>query len=1054
MKKHINILIILLCFFCTIPVLAQKRDKKDRTRNDEPFMVQKETQKPNKKLIKILISGQVFKDNGIPAMNVLVTANEGADETTTDNEGKFSIDVTKGSHLLFELVGYKTVSINESNLASNLFKVNLVALGNAYIDGVVDLPYQTITRSRTTGLVSVVNPEKELERDTRYFLGSATNGKISGLIGANNIHGLGNAVYIVDGIKRDESYLNMLEVESITVLKDVVSRMLYGAQGDQGVILVKTKSGVANKKITKVTAESGIMQALQYPEFLNAAQYMTAYNKAQQNDASFAGTALATPKYSQTLIDNTLNGVDPVLYPDNNYFGNDYVKDFTNYSNVYTELSGGSNSTQYFLNLGLSHNAGWIKAGDNDTRNEMNIHGKVNFKVTSWLKMHSEVVCVFDIKNSPNVNTYKTDGSLDLDFWGKASTYLPNTQTLLIPVSRITNPTIIPASSIIDGAYVLGGSSVYQTSLLGDMTRTGKDVNMNRFIQFNNGFNLNLNGITKGLTAKGLLSLNFNNTYDKKVLDKYSVYQMGVVDTLGNFPVTQFGVDNKTTEQTNTQTYFDRTISGYFSLNYDRTFGEHAFTAVLVGAFNQFRQNAIFQENKNVKIGLQANYTYKDRFIVDAGVLAQGSSKLPTNNKFGVSPTIGLGWIMSKENFMKSIKAIDYLKIRSSYGVIQNDNWIVGNYKGYYLYETNYALNVNNAGNYLNFTYGNGTAGNTPLMINSFASNIGWQTRNEFVGGFDLSLFNNKTWLEASYFNSVSADNITQMTNNSPSTLGSVPVFENYNSTVYQGVEIGVKHTEKTGKLSLTIGANYLYSSNKITKIDEPKYILPTNINLEQVGTSTNALWGLTSAGLYMPTDFDALGKLLSGNPTPTFGNVKPGDIKYVDYNGDGKIDANDYHVLGNSLNNQQFSFDLDVNYGNWQLYALAVGLTGGKGFKNSDYYWFKGTSAKYSSVALGAFDPLNPDPNATYPRLSLSNGSNNYLKSTFWLYDKTNVSLSIVQLGYNFKFKQSSVLSVLKVYARANNLLTFAKDEKTLNLNYKSTPASRTFSFGLIASF
>ena len=189
---------------------------------------------------------------------------------------------------------------------------------------------------------------------------------------------------------------------------------------------------------------------------------------------------------------------------------------------------------------------------------------------------------------------------------------------------------------------------------------------------------------------------------------------MGVVDPIGNFPVSQIGVDNKTSEQSNTQTYFDRTISAYMSLNYERTFGKHAISAVLVGTFNQFTQAAIYQQDKNVKVGLQANYSFMDRYLLDAGLLSQGSSKLPNNNKFGLAPTVGLGWIVSKENFMKKMKAIDYLKLRTSFGVLQNDNWTVGNYKGYFLYETNYTTSSN-------FLYGNGVASNAQVLINSFA---------------------------------------------------------------------------------------------------------------------------------------------------------------------------------------------------------------------------------------------------------------------------------------------------------------------------------------------
>jgi len=1051
MKKHINglsfLLCLLLCFFWVLPISAQKREKKGGTTNDNSSKVDYKTNQPSQKVVKTLITGQVFDDKGNPVAGVLVTANEGSDQSTTDVEGKFSIEIKQGSVILFELPGYQKVSMNEAELVLKMNRIVLSTEVIENIDGKVELPYQSLNHYKTTGLVSVINTAKELDRDSRFGLSSAINGKVPGLLGAMNIHGMGAASVIVDGIKRDESYLNMMEIESITVLKDAVSRMLYGAEGDQGVILVKTKSGVADKKIANLIVEQGILQTLQYPEFLNAAQYMSAYNKAQQNDASFNGSQLLLPKYPQSTIDNTLNMVDPVLYPDNNYYGSDYVKTVTNYTNVYGELSGGNSNAQYYLNLGWNHGAGWTKIGDNDSHDLLNIHGKVEFNVNNWMKMNAEVVGVFDITNLPNVNTYNADGSVNLDYWGKASTYLPNTQTLLIPVSRISNPGIIPSSSLVDGQYVLGGSKIYQTSLLGDMTRSGSNMTMNRYMQFNTGLDLNLKDITKGLTAKGLLSLNFNNTYQKNILNKYSVYQMGVVDSVGNFPVTQIGVDNKTSQQTNTQTYFDRTVAAYISFNYDRTFGYHALAAVLVGTFNQYTQDDLFQQNKNVKIGLQANYSFKDRYLLDAGLLTQGSSKLPTDNKFGLAPSVGLGWIASKEDFMKNMKAINYLKLRVSYGIIQNDNWIEGNYNGYYLYETNYSTSNN-------FKYGNGAASNTAVVINSFAQNISWQTRKEFVAGFELLMFNNNTWFEASYYNSENGNIITEMASNTPATLGSIPVFQNYNITVFQGMEAGIKHTEKSGMFSITMGANYLYSTSKITKIDEPVYNLPTNINLEQVGTNSNSLWGLTSAGLYMPSDFDGNDKLLPTLPTPTYGTVRPGDIKYEDINNDGKINTNDMHVLGLKGNNQQVSFDLDVKYGNWQLYALAIGQMGGKGFTNSNYYWFKGTSAKYSSVALGAFDPLNPDPNAAYPRLSLSNGTNNYINSTFWEYDKSNFSISVVQAGYNFKFKQKSAITGIKVYGRGSNLMTLAKDLEIQKLNYQSNPQSRAFSLGLIASF
>jgi TonB-linked SusC/RagA family outer membrane protein len=1028
MKKYIKIVSIFLCLFLVLPLSAQQKEKKGT---------------------KHKISALVVDENGNPMVGVLVIANEGADQTTTDNNGTFSLDVKQGSNFIFESVGYQKLSMNESQLIAKSGKVDMSIEINPNIEGIVNLPYHSLERFKSTGSISVIDPNKEIERDTRFDLATAINGKVSGTLGAYNIHGMGTAVIIVDGVKRDATYLNMQEIESITVLKDAVSRMLYGSDGDQGVILVKTKNGEANKKVMKFNVEQGMQNAISYPKFLNSAQYMTAYNKAAQNDASFAGTDLAAPKYSATDISNSTGLTNPIMYPDNNYYGSDYVKNSTNFTNVYGELSGGNENTQYFMNLGWKHNDGWTKIGNSDKQDVLNIRGKVNFKVASWLKMNSEVVAVFDFKNTPNVNTYNTDGSVNLDYWKKASTYLPNTQTLLLPISLITNSSILPNSSIIDGQYVLGGSGLYPSSLYGDMTRSGKDTQMNRYVQFNNSFNLDLSSITKGLTGKGLLSLDFTNTYHQTIMNTYSVYQMSVANPDGTFSVSPIGSDVKTTKQTidEKNMYFDRNVLAYMSLNYNRTFGKHAISAVLIGSFKDYTEMDVFQQEKKVSFGGQANYTYNDKYVVEAGALSQASSKLPTNNKFGIAPTVGLAWIASKEGFLKSIDAINYLKFRTSYGVLQNDNWNLGKYNGYFLYEPIY-----NTGNL--FTYGNGVQSNKALLIASLGNNITWQKRKEFVAGFDASLFNNKTWLEASYFNSENGNVVTEMKNNTPATLGSVVQFQNYNTTVYKGIEVGIKHTIQTGKFTLTAGANYMYSTSNITKIDEPVYNLPINFNLEKIGTSANSLWGLTSTGLYLASDFDSNGKLLNTLPATTYGSVKPGDIKYQDINSDNKIDANDFKILGLSANNQQYSFDFDMKYGNWQFYILGIGQTGGKGFTNSNYYWFKGTTAKYSEVALGAFDPMNPDANAAYPRLSLSNGTNNYQNSSFWIYDKSYFSLSALQLGYNFKFNGSSTVKGLKVYARGSNLLTVAKDNKIQKLNYQSTPQSRVFSLGVIASF
>jgi len=193
---------------------------------------------------------------------------------------------------------------------------------------------------------------------------------------------------------------------------------------------------------------------------------------------------------------------------------------------------------------------------------------------------------------------------------------------------------------------------------------------------------------------------------------------------------------------------------------------------------------------------------------------------------------------------------------------------------------------------------------------------------------------------------------------------------------------------------------------------------------------------------------------LVAGLPKPSYGVISAGDIKYKDINGDLIINSDDETVLGLDGNNQQISLNIDLKYKNWQLFVLGTGSWGGNEYTNSDYYWFKGNEAKYSEVALKAFDPANPDPNAEYPRLSLTSGTNNYINSSYWLYERSYFGLSALQLSYTFDLGSQKALNSFKIYARGSDIFSFGKDIDIMQLNWDSAPQSRVFAFGLVANF
>jgi hypothetical protein len=287
-----------------------------------------------------------------------------------------------------------------------------------------------------------------------------------------------------------------------------------------------------------------------------------------------------------------------------------------------------------------------------------------------------------------------------------------------------------------------------------------------------------------------------------------------------------------------------------------------------------------------------------------------------------------------------------------------------------------------------------------------------------------------------------------------PLVVGNVTAYNNYNATDYHSFNFGVKYKESFADLKLELGLYYTLCNIVIKKYAENAYTDLLQKHLTRIGTDARGIWGLSADRLFMPSDFDNNGKLTEGIPVPAWGDVKPGDIKYKDYNNDGIINENDMSVIGINSNNSQISLNIDLKYKHWQLFLLPIAQLGGQGVKNSNFYWFKGNSAKFSEIALGAFDVNNPDPNADYPRLSLGSGSNNYRNSTYWLYSRSNLQLVTAQLSYNMSFRNSLILSDIKLYVKGSNLYMLAKDKDVLQLNYGVAPQNRVFSIGAMLTF
>ncbi|MCC4211270.1 SusC/RagA family TonB-linked outer membrane protein [Leeuwenhoekiella parthenopeia] len=991
------------------------------------------------------ISGTVKNQIGEPIENVRISSLNGK-RTYTDANGKFQFKMVEPEMIRIDKEAFATQYVELQ--ADSLQNINIVLVNNESRLGSEDriqLPFGSLPEGKLVGSVVEVDVQQDhLEQDQRIGVGSAINGKVGGVRNGNNILGIGSAIYVVDGIPRPIEFINLTEVEKITVLKDPVSKVLYGAAADQGVILITTRRGEAFQNKIRVRYDNQFIVPRALPDYLGAADYMTAFNQARINDG-------ASTTYSQDMIDATRSGVDPVRYPDNDLYGNRFVSRLINSFDVNLEASGGNEKVQYFLNLGANQSEGWIAYGKGDQSTRLNLRANTDYKLSDRLKANLDAIVVLDYFKTPDVFDVNNEGVIQSDFWTILQNTRPNDYPLLIPIDRVDNIDNLSNASLIDGQFLLGGNANFQRNLIGDLTNRGiKNIN-DRYLQFNTGLDWDLSFITKGLTASGKLTFDFFNRSVENQSSQYAVYQPQFLENQAgqdSLAVSIIGVDQPINQRnvSSSEAAFNRQLGFYGTLNYERSFADHAIDITALAYRTQQTLPGTTQDLKRLTFGLRANYMLAEKYIVEFSGAYIGSQKLAPGNRYGFSPTGGLGWLISNEDWFEKSDIFNYLKLRGTAGLTLNDS-----FDGNFLYQTSFSR----AGffNYNNTTGFNATR-NQILLYDQVGSPIDFQKRFDVNFGFDAELFNNTVTLRASYFRSRSYDLVTQLNSSTPALTGYI-ITANNNSFVDKGLEYQLNIKNDIGEdFKMEIGFTGIYNKSVVEKFEEPIYSDDSQYRVA-TGQPSGSIFSYVADGLLGPDDFNPDGTLRSELPQPTFGSVQPGDIKYIDLNGDGVIDVDDQRIIGSNRPDMQYGVSLNLNYKNWQFYVLGVGQFGQDQFRNGSYFRFSGQD-KYSVYALDAYGPGNTDVNATIPRLSSGNNSNNNRNSSFWLYENNFFNIPAIQLGYNFRTNETSGIKDLKIYLRGIDVVSFNKNKEFTNLNFGvgSSPQTSGFALGLNTTF
>lgn len=942
-------------------------------------------------------------------------------------------------HIYKGLVFCTALAWANTHVAAQQTLEELLEIASADTLKKAQVAFRTIEQRDLLGGVSIVDM-KEMSKKayTNYSLDIVDN-TIGGFNG--NIWGNTEYLVLVDGMVRDANNVLPHEIDQITILKGASAVVLYGPRAAKGVISITTKRGQVGDLRINVQANTGFYTPKSYPKYLGSAEYMTLYNEARLNDG-------LTANFSDAEIYNHASGLNPYRYPNFDMYSSDYLRKTYNRSEAILEVSGGNERVKYYTTTGYYRESSLLKVGNMKD----NYIGRFFVRGNVDMNLHRLITAQTDA-NVTFYDSYTAKG----DWWGQAATLRPHLVSPLIPLSYIEEGdknslnTVLNSNYIQGGQYFFGGTQQNPTNPLADAYAAGDNKFVSRQFQFNTRFNVDLSPLLKGLFFRAQYGIDYASTYDQGYSNTYATF----APTWSNYngkdvitSITQYGKDEKTGSQniSNSAYRYTYNVSGQF--DYQNTFNEdhNVFAMVLANAW-QTQRNGHYHRTTNANLGFQASYNYRHKYYVDFSAAMPYSTKLPEGNRSAFSPTATLGWNLAKEDFLEN-SIFDDLMLTASAGVINQDLDITAsdNEDGYFLYKP-----IVQTGGW--YSWGdNGGLAATEFQRGD-GSAMTFVKRKEFTAGLRGSMWNKLITFDFNFFTSQMDGGLVRASSLYPiyfTQVGyptsSIIPYVNFNVDNRIGFDFSVYANKKIGEVDFTLGISGMYYKSTAEQRDE-------NIEYEYlsaVGRPLNGYWGLQSDGFFQSQEeIDD-----PATPKQTFGDVKPGDIRYKDQNGDKQIDDNDRVFLGRWDDPFMGGVNLTVTWRNFTLFARGNFYIGGYGMKDNSYYWVRGTG-KYSEVVRDRWTPETA-ATATYPRLTTTNGDNNFRTSDFWMYKKNRFNLSQIQITYNIpeKVLRGSFIRGISIFANANNLLTIAKEREVLELNVGSAPQTRFYQLGVKAAF
>lgn len=981
----------------------------------------------------------------LPGVNIIIKGTQKG--VISNSEGNFSIAVPgKNSVLVFSSVGYQIMEVPVENKT----QINVsLKTDNTSLNEVVVVGYGTQKKTDLTGAVSTVSVD-EMKKVAVTSLDQALQGRAAGvqitqnsaapgatttirIRGGNSIQGDNEPLYVIDGIpfKNDGadnstsfnvlSTLNPSDIESISVLKDASSTAIYGSRGANGVIIVTTKRGKAGKSTINFETYYGTQSVRKKYGVLNASQYAAFVNDANTNDGR---PAVYTPDQVAAFG----QGTD----------WQDQIFRSAPIANYQLTMTGGDERTQYAISGGYFTQKGIVVNSD---FNRYSFRVNLDRKLTDKIKVGTSL----NISRT-YTNQARTGGDL-----GSAG---------LVTMNALQFPPILPVYNP-DGTYLV--NSPLLTFIADNPAALAND---SRSINTSNRIFGNVFGeyqVINGLTLKVLFGI--DGIISK--LDSYlprsvqSGLSQGGAGYIGNSQSITWLNENLLTYSRTLAKDHNLTVLLGFTQQANRVENSSAsarnFVNDNLGSGNLGSGSVPLIPSSGIGTwGLQSylarvNYAWKEKYLFTASLRSDGSSRFGANKRYGYFPSAAFAWRASEESFMKNATYISDLKVRTSIGTTGNQDGI-GNYPANSLLGTqNYIL---------------GGAVSTGIGPSQVANpDLSWETTTQSDFGIDVGFLKNRFTLTADVYLKRTRDLLLNVT--IPSTSGYTNALKNIGEVENKGIEIGISSRNLTGAFKWTTDFNYASNQNTVLSIGGAPQIfagqvanIAQNVNsgIIRVGEPLGSFYGYVTNGLYQSVDevaalSDPLGK-------------KPGDRKYMDLNGDKKIDDNDRTIIGRAQPKFIGGITNTFSYKGLELTVFLQGVYGNS-LLNANRFeleYLSGTNNQDIDV-LNRWTPTNT--NTDIPRATASRPANRI--STRQIEDGSYLRLKNVQLAYNFPdtILDRLKLRSLRVYATAQNFVTwtaysgydpevnrFGQDGRSQGFDYGSYPAAKTLMFGLNVGF